>query len=77
MQVEGIVVDGGIKLSDGCPFPEGTKVVVIPGAVEGPVASPPGSTVGQRLLKHAGTVKGLPHDLAAQHDHYLHGVPKR
>jgi hypothetical protein len=29
------------------------------------------------LLKIAGTVKNLPPDFAAQHDHYVHGTPKR
>ena len=29
------------------------------------------------LLKHAGTPTGLPSDLAEQHDHYIHGTPKR
>ncbi|MGD0094623.1 MAG: hypothetical protein ABSE73_32335 [Planctomycetota bacterium] len=29
------------------------------------------------LLKLAGTVKGLPVDMAENHDHYLYGTPKR
>jgi hypothetical protein len=29
------------------------------------------------LLRFAGKAKGLPSDLAANHDHYLHGLPKR
>jgi hypothetical protein len=32
---------------------------------------------GDALQALAGTVRGLPPDLAEQHDHYLHGVPKR
>ena len=35
------------------------------------------SPVGEMLLRHAGKAVGLPEDLAAQHDHYLHGTPKR
>lgn len=31
----------------------------------------------RRLLKIAKGVKGLPEDLAENHDHYLYGVPKR
>jgi len=27
--------------------------------------------------KFAGTVRGLPADMALNHDHYLHGLPKR
>ena len=34
-------------------------------------------TLAERLLKHAGTVPDLPADMAEQHDHYIHGTPKR
>ncbi len=29
------------------------------------------------LLELAGTVEGLPPDFADEHDHYIHGTPKR
>ncbi|MBI4623860.1 MAG: hypothetical protein HY736_11680 [Verrucomicrobia bacterium] len=32
---------------------------------------------GQALGEFAGTVEELPADYAANHDHYLHGAPKR
>ena len=32
---------------------------------------------GEALLELAGTVQGLPHDFAHNHDHYLHGTPPR
>lgn len=32
---------------------------------------------GEALLEIAGTAEGLPHDFAENHDHYLHGAPKR
>jgi hypothetical protein len=32
---------------------------------------------GLNLGKLAGTVEGLPADYALNHDHYLHGTPKR
>ena len=35
------------------------------------------TTLGQRLMKFAGTAKGLPTDLARNHDHYLYGMPKK
>ena len=35
------------------------------------------SPLGEALLKLVGTAGGLPEDMAAQHDHYLHGTPKR
>ena len=34
-------------------------------------------SLGEILLRHAGKAVGLPEDMAAQHDHYLHGGPKR
>ncbi len=32
---------------------------------------------GRKLAKFAGSVEGLPTDYAVNHDHYLHGAPKR
>ncbi|MGB8354767.1 MAG: hypothetical protein WCD79_12810 [Chthoniobacteraceae bacterium] len=32
---------------------------------------------GQGLKRFAGTVRGLPSDMASNHDHYLHGTLKR
>lgn len=32
---------------------------------------------GEALLEVAGSVRGLPADFAQNHDHYLHGAPKR
>jgi len=34
-------------------------------------------TLLDRLRPVVGSVKGLPKDFAAQHDHYIHGAPKR
>lgn len=40
-----------------------------------------GSTIskswGEALLELAGTAQGLPGDFAHNHDHYLHGAPRR
>ena len=35
-----------------------------------------GRTLGQRLMRFAGTVEGLPRDMARNHDHYIHGAPR-
>jgi hypothetical protein len=32
---------------------------------------------GAALLEIAGTAQGLPDDFACNHDHYLHGAPRR
>jgi len=34
-------------------------------------------TLQEALLKHAGCLTDLPADMAEQHDHYIHGTPKR
>jgi hypothetical protein len=40
---------------------------------------PQGSTepVGRKLLALSGAIKSWPRDFAENHDHYLHGAPKR
>jgi hypothetical protein len=53
-------------------LPEGARVEVVVKPAE---ARKP--TLSERLLKHAGTVPDLPSDMAEQHDHYIHGTPKR
>ena len=40
-------------------------------------AQPSNLSIGKKLLTLAGKAKGLPSDFAANHDHYLHGLPKR
>jgi hypothetical protein len=32
---------------------------------------------GEALLEVAGAIEGLPSDYAQNHDHYLHGLPRR
>jgi hypothetical protein len=71
MVVEGIVQNGMIVLENGIQIADGTRVQVIVQEVE---KTP---TLAERLLKHAGTVADLPSDMAEQHDHYIHGTPKR
>jgi hypothetical protein len=71
MTLDGTVRDGIIVLDNGVQIPDGTRVqvVVADGVVEPPTLL--------SLLKLAGAAKGLPADFAAQHDHYIHGTPKR
>ena len=71
-EYEGKVVNGVVVLENGDSLPEGTRVRVL--TVE-PAST--GETLGQRLLKFAGTATGLPSDLAENHDHYIHGRPKK
>lgn len=71
MSLEGTVVNGVIVLDSQEKLAEGTRVEVVVQAIE---RKP---TLAERLLKHAGTVTDLPADMAEQHDHYIHGTPKR
>jgi hypothetical protein len=72
MTLQGTMNNGTIVLDQPAPLAEGTRVeiVVTPLTVSKP-------TLAERLLKHAGTVDDLPADMAEQHDHYIHGTPKR
>ena len=72
MEQTGTVVRGVVVLDPNVSLPEGLRVRVVP--LE---HTAPGSTVGQRLLKFAGTAKDLPEDMAENHDHYLHGRPRK
>jgi hypothetical protein len=70
-------VRNGVVIFDGSsPLPpEGTKVRVEPLIDE--AGDPTMPTLAERLQPVLGKAKGLPPDMAAQHDHYLHGLPKR
>jgi len=69
----GQVQNGVIVLDEGTPpLPEGTKVRVETVDMEEAVRD-----LSRRLVSVAGKATGLPADLAEQHDHYIHGTPKR
>jgi hypothetical protein len=70
--LEGTVRNGVIVLDRPQDLPEGARieVVVKPSAQSA-------LQLTEMLMRHAGKAVGLPDDLAAQHDHYLHGTPKR
>lgn len=68
----GTVVNGVVVLQNEGEIPDGTRVRVV--AIEKETGSEP---LGKRLLKFAGTIPGLPPDMAENHDHYIHGQPKQ
>jgi hypothetical protein len=82
MLLEGTVINGAIILDGNRQLPEGARVEV---AFKEPLSAfenvqdrpKAASPLGEELMKLAGTAVGLPEDMAAQHDHYLHGTPKR
>jgi hypothetical protein len=70
----GQVRNGVIVLDAGTPpLPESTRVRV-------ELVDPHGTatpSLSDRLGSVVGIARGLPADFAAQHDHYIHGTPKR
>ncbi len=71
MTLKGHVQGGVVVLDEAVELPDGTEVQV-------EVAGGRDETVlGKKLMAYAGRAKGLPRDLAAQHDHYLHGTRKK
>jgi len=72
MTYHGIVKNGVVVLNDNQTLPEGTVVDVWPTAIDAT-----SSTLGERMQSLAGLADGLPEDMAINHDHYLHGRPKK
>ena len=65
-------VKGGVVVFDPeVQLPEGIEVSVEP------ILPPPRKTLAEQLGDLIGSVPDLPPDMAEQHDHYLHGAPKR
>ena len=76
MEYYGKVTNGVVVLEKGDGLPEGMRVRVSPLEESSSIGTSKGA-LGQRLLKYAGKAENLPADMADQHDHYLHGRPKR
>jgi hypothetical protein len=72
MALEGTVINGTIVLDNAQVLPDGARVQVL----LKPSEDQP-KTLREFLLEHAGCMTDLPADLAEQHDHYIHGTPKR
>jgi hypothetical protein len=70
MTIAGTIQNGVVVFDQPPALPEGTRVeVVVPTPEEAPTL--------QGLLRFAGTANDLPPDMAEQHDHYIHGTPRR
>ena len=72
MNLAGTIQNGVVILDDGTQLPDGTRVEVIVRA-----APSQGPTLAERLLALAGKIDDLPPDMAENHDHYIHGTPRR
>jgi len=82
MEYRGHVKNGVVVLDDPVDLPEGVEVRIELGALTGPEATEgrpddERPTLYERLKPVIGMAKGLPSDLARNHDHYLHGRPKQ
>lgn len=77
MTYQGKVENGVIELPDGVTLPERLSVAIIPS----PSPANADLTVWQKLEAVGRWAEKqpctLPHDLAANHDHFLHGRPKK
>jgi hypothetical protein len=78
MVYRGHMTNGVIQLQDWPSLPEGAEVevrlLVATPSQEGEEAVP---SLHERLKDIMGKAEGLPLDLAENHDHYLHGQPRR
>ena len=72
MSVIGVVEDGKVVLPPEMQLPTGTRVRVemLPPAEQGP-------SLAGTFKDYIGIFDDLPPDLARNHDHYLHGAPKK
>lgn len=84
MTFRGTVQNGKVVFDNGASPPEGTRVEVEPVAASGRGRVGGNKPATSRRPKNRGllqlvelAVDGGPPDLAAQHDHYIYGTPKR
>ncbi|HEV3119454.1 MAG TPA: hypothetical protein VGY58_20525 [Gemmataceae bacterium] len=75
MSLEGTVINGVIVLDEETKLADGTRVRVTVQDRSDRVAGKEPTLLG--LLELAGKLDDLPADFAAEHDHYIHGTPKR
>ena len=78
MTIQGHIEGGHVVFDSPVVLPEGTKVIVsVESGYQQPTTDNELPSLYDRLRSIAGKAKGLPADLAINHDHYLHGQPKR
>jgi hypothetical protein len=74
MTYRGHVRNGVVVLANGATLPDGAEVRVE--LVESGM-SQDGVSLYDRYKPFIGILDNLPEDLAAQHDHYIHGTPRK
>ena len=71
MSYKGKIKNGVVVLPRNAKLANGTEVEVTL------ISKPQADDFTDMLVNVAKKVRGLPRDLAAQHDHYLYGTPKK
>jgi hypothetical protein len=71
MTFRGHVQSGVVVFDSSQKPPEGSAVEVTV------LSTDQNGSLRDLLLEFAGTIDGLPSDMAAQHDHYIHGRSKQ
>jgi hypothetical protein len=82
MTYRGTVCGGVVVFKDSVTPPEGTDVtVVMIGSAKENGTTKAGASIWEQLMALGRAAESaptsLPSDLAENHDHYLHGLPKR
>jgi hypothetical protein len=81
MTYPGTIQNGVVVLAGGVRLPEGTQVTVAPIGGPSEQLHAGEKTIWQKMIDLAEWVEAqpcnLPDDLADNHDHYLHGLPKQ
>jgi hypothetical protein len=76
MNITATVENDTIKLPPGVHLPDGTEVSIEPKTSRQPTEFPL-PTLAERHAEFIGIWEDGPEDLAAEHDHYASGAPKR
>jgi hypothetical protein len=80
MTVKGVVRGGVVVLENSANLRDGTEVTI---EIPSPPTADPGVdaaavlTLYERVRDFVGIADGLPQDMAENHDHYVHGRPKK
>ena len=77
MELRGKVKDGVVHLDDPASLPDGTEVRVEPVKRKAKAKKKKKESLSEFLMRWKGQAKGLPSDFARNHDHYIHGCPKK
>lgn len=78
MTYRGRIKNGVVVFDEAVSLPEGTEVeVVLPQPNEGASQQKGTPTLYEQLKDVIGVITDLPPDFAENHDHYIHGCPKK